>query len=156
MSGRVIAVRPMDDQRESPGRRLRVQQDDPEDIVRIVDETTLPERVRRIDAHRVAKREEILLTVDEATWLHMVLGEMLLARAGDGEPLTGWPDVASYSKPALIAHLRDLRQARVSAAADLRPIVERAYELRIADAERELAIRNVRETLRTAAEQVPE
>ena len=73
----MIAVRPRADQVAHPGERLAVSRDEPDDLIVISQERTLPERVARPDAHRVTRDEVIALTEDDARWLHSVLGESL-------------------------------------------------------------------------------
>lgn len=71
------AIRPYADQEGSPGRRLRVLQSSPQDLIEIHDETTLPERINMLTARRIESHEKILLTVDDAQWLLWCLREIL-------------------------------------------------------------------------------
>lgn len=137
----MIAVRPDDDQHMLPGRRLRVQQDEPDGLVCIVAEVTLPERVHRIDAHRATIEEEILLTVREATWLHAVLGELLRAP----EDL----DLAEAPPQRLIEMHRDLTALlKQEDTPDGNPVVHAALVTRRAAVVRALAISNARSAAR--------
>lgn len=137
----MIAVRPDDDQRESPGRRLRVQQDEPDDLVRIIDEVTLPERVHLPIVYRTTIEAEILLTVRRATWLHAVLGELLRAH----EDL----DLAEVPPQRLIEMSLDLaalvKQEDTPAG---NPVVHAALVTRRAAVVRALAITNARSAAR--------
>jgi len=74
---RYIALRPYDDQVASPGHRIRVQQDNKDDLVDISHEETLPERVGNIEAQRVTRYNCFTLTIDEAKWLRDRLNEVL-------------------------------------------------------------------------------
>lgn len=71
-----VAVRPYEAQGNDPGRRLRIQQDDPKDLIVISDETTLPERVARIDARHKTLHDSLVLTEDEAEWMRNRLIEV--------------------------------------------------------------------------------
>jgi hypothetical protein len=63
-----FAVRPHSDQRSSPGERLCLECR-PGDNARLIEETVLPERVRRADAHRRTRHEAIEMTTDDVRWL---------------------------------------------------------------------------------------
>jgi cation transport regulator ChaC len=73
---RYHAVLPTDP--KLPGQRLALERDASFDgLVHITIETTLPERVERLDARRVEVSERICMTPDHARWLHARLGELL-------------------------------------------------------------------------------
>jgi hypothetical protein len=54
----------------------------------------------------------------------------------------GWPAPSEYATTELLTNLRELQALQAATG----PIAERTYALRIAELERELAIRNARET----------
>lgn len=75
-------IRPCEASQSAPkpidrGWRIRLSRFDG-DIAQLVEEQTLPERVERVDAHRVPNRlANIPLTTDEVRWLRDALSELL-------------------------------------------------------------------------------
>lgn len=74
---RTVWIRPDPDPKSDPGWRLRLDKQKG-DLAFLVEEQVLPEKVDQPTAYRViATKGRMLLTKDEATWLHQSLGEML-------------------------------------------------------------------------------
>lgn len=69
------------------GWRFRLTREE-NDIARLVEEQVLPERVERIDAHRIiAKSANVSLTTEEVRWLRDALSELLpIMEADEVEP----------------------------------------------------------------------
>jgi hypothetical protein len=84
-------IRPCNDSRNAPqekdrGWRIRLTRFE-DDIARLVEEQVLPEKVERVDAHRiVAKSGDISLTTEEVRWLRDSLSELLAVMEADEAP----------------------------------------------------------------------
>lgn len=70
-------VRPDIDQKMSPGRRIRVERIERNELTTIADESTFPERVDRVDAHHINEHDALILTSEQVEWLHAVLTELI-------------------------------------------------------------------------------
>jgi hypothetical protein len=86
---RFVRIRPAEQVGDDRGVRLRVERED-EELTEIVEEKTLPERVRNPDANHVELLERLWLTEQDVRWLHHVLGELVFdmdikARATPGD-----------------------------------------------------------------------
>lgn len=71
------AVKPDSEQKEWPGRRLRILRMDQEDQILLFEETVLPEKVNLLNAYRMRNHEQIILDKDDARWLRDRLNELL-------------------------------------------------------------------------------
>lgn len=134
-------IRPDTDQAGNPGKRLRLERmADNEPLIELVEETTLPERVHRQDAHRADCHEVIILTPASARWLAMALLDL------DTEGDIDLPevDLASLSWDALLRYRQ--RVAKLGQLYATCAIVNRACTLRLAEIDRSIAVLNVRST----------
>ena len=140
----MIAIRPRADQAAHPGERITVERPEPDDLITIAEEVTLPERVHLAEARRLTREEVITCTTDDATWLHAVLGEMI--GAGDE------PGLEDAEPDRLLArHRRLTRLIGEDQDEDGRPrnpVVHQALILRRAEVERALAVSNARAVAR--------
>ncbi len=77
MIERFVVIRPDPDPKADPGWRHRIDSE-VQGLTRIIEERVLPERVNRVDAHRIiATRDGLTLTPADVAWLYGVLGELL-------------------------------------------------------------------------------
>lgn len=83
-------IRPCASSRNAPqekdrGWRLRLTRFE-DDIARLVEEQVLPEKVERVDAHRIiARTANIPMTTDDVRWLRNALSELLVEMERDDE-----------------------------------------------------------------------
>lgn len=82
MSARFARVLPFADQANFPGGRFCVERDEDDSTVRIMDETTLPERVHSVAANRRDIHQQLELSTTQVRWLHQALGELLAETDG--------------------------------------------------------------------------
>lgn len=146
----MIAVRPSDDQAGDPGRRLVVERDD--GLWRIVDETVLPERVYRTDAHHRVVHADVTLTDESIAWAVSVVASVQAAARGAIEVATARAETETRDAMRLAGmtpgQLR-ARHARLTAELDgtTHDVMHRSVVLdRLALLEREAAIKNANAT----------
>jgi hypothetical protein len=77
MSARFVRVRPAT-LGAKPGARLRLERPEDEGLIDLVDEIVWPEQVSNPNSNHIREtRDALILTTDDARWLHATLGELL-------------------------------------------------------------------------------
>lgn len=142
IEGLVIAIRPRADQVATPGARITVYQEEPDDMIQIAEETTLPDRVALVEARRLTRTEVVSLTQADAVWLLAVLPGMIGAASTLAELPT---DRLLEVRAGLAAQIAAIEGQQDSL------ILHQALVLALADVERAIAVHNARAVERTHA-----
>jgi len=75
MSARFVRVRPLGDE---PGARFRLEREEDNKLIDLVDELVWPEQANNPESHHIRETfDALVLTTDDARWLHGALAELL-------------------------------------------------------------------------------